>query len=81
MDFRKTLSAPRPDSPLWTSPIGIGANIVKAEFFGSTVATVTGYIKVFLSGSWVLKPVKFWNGASWVIKPLKCWGGSNWMIT
>lgn len=41
----------------------------------------TGDVKVFLSGTFVAKPVKVWTGSAWVVKPLKHWTGSAWALT
>lgn len=42
--------------------------------------STTGQIKVY-SGTWVAKPIKWYNGSTWVIKPLKRWNGTSWVIT
>jgi len=56
------------------------ANLAWVEVELPTVQSIAqGYAKVFVSGSWQLKPVKVWNGSSWVIKPLKTWNGSSWV--
>lgn len=59
---------------------GLAGQILTAPYFNSVTA-ITGYIKVFLSGVWQLKPVKVWNGSAWVIKPLKWFDGSIWKST
>lgn len=53
------------------------------EFYLGSPATpsLTGQIKVYLSGVFTPKPVKVWDGASWVVKPLKFWNGTSWITT
>jgi len=43
--------------------------------------SASGQIKVWITSSWVAKPVKVWNGSAWVTKPLKRWNGSAWVAT
>lgn len=38
-----------------------------------------GKIKVNINGSWVAKPVKWWNGTAWVAKPLKRNADGSWV--
>lgn len=40
-----------------------------------------GNIKVYIGGSFVPKPVKYWDGSAWVVKPLKRWNGTAWVLT
>lgn len=66
----------RGGSDLWdTIQAGV---LLTDDYFESP--SVTGRIKVWL-GSWLAKPVKWWNGASWVTKPVKRWNGSSWVTT
>lgn len=37
-----------------------------------------GYKHVFLTGAWVAKPVKYYNGSAWVQKKVKTFNGSTW---
>lgn len=41
-------------------------------------ATAGSQIKVWISGAWVLKPLKRWDGSAWVPAILKRWTGSAW---
>ena len=58
---------------------GAAAELGQVPF--EAVNATTGQIKVYLSGSFVVKPVKWWNGTSFVTKPLKVWNGSAFVIT
>jgi len=40
-----------------------------------------GNIKVEISGSYQVKPVKFHDGVGWVTKPLKWHNGTAWVAT
>ena len=45
-----------------------------------STASTAGYIKVYLAGTWQLKPVKVWDGSQWLQKPVKFWSGSQWVL-
>ena len=57
---------------------GLAGEIFSSDYFE---ATITGRIKVFLSGVFEAKPVKVFLSGSWVTKPLKWWNGSAWVET
>lgn len=57
---------------------GLAGQILTAEYFEETI---TGRIKVFLSGVFQSKPVKVFLSGAWVTKPLKWWNGSSWVAT
>ena len=40
-----------------------------------------GNIKVEISGSYAVKPVKWHDGVGWVTKPLKFHNGTTWVAT
>jgi len=44
----------------------------------TTIASSGSQIKVYLSGSWQLKPVKRYTGSQWVPALIKRWTGSQW---
>ncbi len=52
-----------------------------AQLLAGPPPATTGYIKVYLSGTWEQKPVKYWDGSQWTIKPVKHWNGSQWVAT
>ena len=55
-------------------------DLMDADYFDSAPPSATGQIKVWL-GSWVAKPLKWWNGTSWVAKPVKYDNGTSWVTT
>ena len=65
-------------SDLWDDQLA--GQILTNSYF-NIITSITGYIKVYLSGMWQLKPIKVWNGSAWVIKPLKWFNGSTWNET
>ena len=69
-----------PDLHPWGafSDEGLAALRLRVSWVAIERAAVAGRLKVYLSGSWVPKPVKARVGASWVEKPAKVWTGSAW---
>ena len=63
---------------LWDN--GLAGDILSADYF-TPAPPVLGEntVKVWVSGSWVAKPLKVRVGASWVDKPIKVRAGSNWV--
>lgn len=48
------------------------------NFQDESDAPAGSQIKVWISGVWVLKPLKRWDGSTWVPAILKRWDGSAW---
>lgn len=43
------------------------------------INTLSQGLSVYLTGSWLNKPVKIYSGGSWLQKPLKYYNGSAWV--
>ncbi len=44
-------------------------------------STALGYKKANISGTFVSKPLKVFNGSTWSVKPVKKYNGSTWTLT
>lgn len=61
------------DPGTYTEPLGNAVN-----FQDESDAPAGSQTKVWISGAWVLKPLKRWDGSAWVPAILKRWTGSTW---
>jgi hypothetical protein len=65
----------------WFSKGGLNRAFLVKNYFLDPVGGITGQIKVDIAGTYVAKPVKWWDGAAWVTKPLKRFNGTLWVPT